>query len=64
MRHVMVATDGSKGTNRAVDVAAELTKALITNILAQRIEGFGEAGGGRGTGVEPSPRPRTQYSVT
>ena len=29
---------------------------LISNILARRIEGCGEAGGGRGTGVEPSPR--------
>jgi hypothetical protein len=29
---------------------------LITNILAQRIDGFGEAGGGRGTGIQPSPR--------
>jgi hypothetical protein len=29
---------------------------LIVNKCAQRIHGFGQAGGGRGTGVEPSPR--------
>jgi nucleotide-binding universal stress UspA family protein len=33
MRHVMVATDGSKGANRAVDVAAELAKALAGDLL-------------------------------
>jgi nucleotide-binding universal stress UspA family protein len=29
----MVATDGSKGANRAVDVAAELAKALAGDLL-------------------------------
>lgn len=33
MRHVMVATDGSRGANRAVDVAAELAKALTGDLL-------------------------------
>ena len=33
MRHVMVATDGSKGANRAVDVAAEFEKALAGDLL-------------------------------
>ena len=33
MRHIMVATDGSKGANRAVDVAAELAKALAGDLL-------------------------------
>jgi nucleotide-binding universal stress UspA family protein len=33
MRHVMVATDGSEGANRAVDVAAELAKALAGDLL-------------------------------
>lgn len=33
MRHVMVATDGSRGANRAVDVAAELAKALAGDLL-------------------------------
>ena len=28
----------------------------VANILAQRTGGRGEAGGGRGTGIEPSPR--------
>ena len=28
MQRIMVVTDGSEGANRAVDVAAELTKAL------------------------------------
>jgi hypothetical protein len=28
---------------------------FITNILAQRSDGCDEAGGGRGTGIEPSP---------
>jgi hypothetical protein len=35
---------------------------LIANNLVQRIEGCGQAGGGRGTGVEPSPR-SPAYSV-
>ena len=29
---------------------------LIANNLVQRIEGWGQAGGGRGTGLESSPR--------
>lgn len=33
MRHVMVATDGSSGANRAVDVAAELAKAVAGDLL-------------------------------
>ena len=33
MRHVMVATDGSKGANRAVDVAAEVSRALSGDLL-------------------------------
>ena len=33
MRHIMVATDGSNGANRAVDVAAELARALAGDLL-------------------------------
>ena len=33
MRHVMVATDGSEGANRAVDVAVNLAKALAGDLL-------------------------------
>jgi len=33
MRHIMVATDGSSGANRAVDVAAELAKAVAGDLL-------------------------------
>lgn len=33
MRHIMVATDGSGGADRAVDVAAELTAALAGELL-------------------------------
>ena len=33
MRHIMVATDGSSGANRAIDVAAELAKALAGDLL-------------------------------
>jgi hypothetical protein len=32
MRHIMVATDGSSGANRAVDVAAELAKAVAGDL--------------------------------
>jgi nucleotide-binding universal stress UspA family protein len=39
MRHIMVATDGSDGANRAVDVAAELTKALGGDLLIVTIGG-------------------------
>jgi len=33
MRHIMVATDGSDGASRAVDVAAELASALSGDLL-------------------------------
>jgi nucleotide-binding universal stress UspA family protein len=33
MRHIMVATDGSNGANRAVDIAAELARALGGDLL-------------------------------
>ncbi|WP_038960305.1 universal stress protein [Bradyrhizobium japonicum] len=33
MRRIMVATDGSNGADRAVDVAAEIAKALSGNLL-------------------------------
>jgi nucleotide-binding universal stress UspA family protein len=33
MRRIMVATDGSSGANRAVDVAAELAKAVAGDLL-------------------------------
>jgi nucleotide-binding universal stress UspA family protein len=33
MRHIMVATDGSKGANRAIDVAAGLASALAGDLL-------------------------------
>jgi nucleotide-binding universal stress UspA family protein len=33
MRHIMVATDDSSGANRAVDVAAELAKAVAGDLL-------------------------------
>lgn len=33
MRHIMVATDGSSGADRAVDVAAEIARALSGNLL-------------------------------
>ncbi|MBP1092688.1 nucleotide-binding universal stress UspA family protein [Bradyrhizobium diazoefficiens] len=33
MRRIMVATDGSSGADRAVDVAAEIAKALSANLL-------------------------------
>jgi len=33
MRHIMVATDGSSGANRAVDVAAALAKAMAGDLL-------------------------------
>ena len=33
MRHIMVATDGSSGANRAVDLAAELAKAVAGDLL-------------------------------
>ena len=33
MRHIMVATDGSSGADRAVDVAAEIARALSGDLL-------------------------------
>jgi len=33
MRHILVATDGSSGANRAVDVAAEIAKVVAGNLL-------------------------------
>jgi nucleotide-binding universal stress UspA family protein len=33
MRHIMVATDGSSGADRAIDVAAELARALAGDLL-------------------------------
>ena len=33
MRHIMVATDGSSGANRAIDVAAELAGAVAGDLL-------------------------------
>ena len=33
MRHIMVATDGSSGADRAVDVAAEVARALSGDLL-------------------------------
>ena len=38
MRHIMVATDGSDGANRAVDVAAELARALAGDLLIAVVE--------------------------
>lgn len=38
MRHIMVATDGSNGANRAVDVAAELARALAGDLLIAIVE--------------------------
>ena len=37
MRHIMVATDGSKGANRAIDVAAGLASALAGDLLIATI---------------------------
>ena len=36
---------------------------LTANKFTRRIHGFGQAGGGRGTGVEPSPRKPAQWKV-
>jgi nucleotide-binding universal stress UspA family protein len=33
MRHIMVATDGSGGADRAIDLAAELAKAVAADLL-------------------------------
>jgi nucleotide-binding universal stress UspA family protein len=39
MRHIMVATDGSAGANRAIDAAAELAKAVAGDLLIVTIAG-------------------------
>ena len=39
MRHIMVATDGSKGADRAVDLAAELAKAFGGELLIVTVGG-------------------------
>jgi nucleotide-binding universal stress UspA family protein len=39
MRHIMVATDGSSGADRAVDVAAELAKAVAGDLLIATVAG-------------------------
>ena len=39
MRKIMVATDGSSGANRAVDVAAELTRAVAGDLLIATVAG-------------------------
>jgi nucleotide-binding universal stress UspA family protein len=39
MHHIMVATDGSGGASRAVDVAAEFTKAVGGNLLIVTVGG-------------------------
>jgi hypothetical protein len=37
---------------------------LIAHKFTRRIRTFGQAGGGRGTGIEPSPRSLAQWNVT
>jgi nucleotide-binding universal stress UspA family protein len=39
MRHIMVATDGSSGADRAVDVAAKLAKAVAGDLLIVTVAG-------------------------
>jgi nucleotide-binding universal stress UspA family protein len=39
MRHIMVATDGSSGADRAVDVAAEFAKAVAGDLLIVTVAG-------------------------
>ena len=39
MRHIMVATDGSKTANRAIDVAAKLAKTLGGKLLIVTVSG-------------------------
>jgi hypothetical protein len=41
---------------RSPNETSLLLLGLIANKIARRINGFGRVGGGRGTGVEPSPR--------
>jgi hypothetical protein len=48
-------------SNRSPELKSEMAAniGLIANNLAQRTAGCGQAGGGRGTGIEPSPRKPT-----
>ena len=39
MRHIMVATDGSKAANRAIEVAAKLAKAFGGELLIVTVVG-------------------------
>jgi nucleotide-binding universal stress UspA family protein len=39
MRHIMVATDGSKAANRAIDVAAKLAKVFGGKLLIVTVDG-------------------------
>ena len=39
MRHIMVATDGSKAANRAIDVAAKLAKVFRGKLLIVTVDG-------------------------
>jgi nucleotide-binding universal stress UspA family protein len=39
MRHIMVATDGSSGADRAVDVAAEPANAVAGDLLIATVAG-------------------------
>jgi hypothetical protein len=41
---------------RSSGLKSPLLLGLIANKFRRRIQSFGQAGGGRGTGVEPSPR--------
>jgi nucleotide-binding universal stress UspA family protein len=39
MRHIMVATDGSEGADRAIDVAAAIAKAMGSNLSVLHVGG-------------------------
>jgi nucleotide-binding universal stress UspA family protein len=39
MRHIMVATDGSEGADRAIDVAAAIAKAMGSNLSVLNVGG-------------------------
>lgn len=61
MRRIMVATDGSSGANRAVDLAAELAKAVAGDLLiatvadsqlAEEAQQLARAEGGLGDALE------------
>ena len=39
MRHIMIATDGSEGANRAVDVAAAIAKATGSKLFILTVGG-------------------------